>query len=166
MWDNYNMHPEAMDWFARHATRDGAVLDVGGRNINGTPRDYFSADYTTLDIRPDPGVDIVADAATWEPPRQWPVVVCAEVLEHAERWREIVATCAAALAPGGRLILTCAGPGRALHSGVDGGDTLHDGEHYGNVDPADLHAELKAAGLERIVVDQTGTDVRAVAFAP
>ena len=36
------MHPEAMEWVAKHATGDPvSVLDLGGRYINGSPRELF-----------------------------------------------------------------------------------------------------------------------------
>lgn len=157
------MHREALEWVAAHATADPvAVLDVGGRNINGSPRPLFAgADpYVVLDIRPDPGVDVVADAATWLPDRPYDVVVCCEVFEHTARWVEIVATAWAALRPGGQLILTMAGPGRPEHSGIDGG-SVRPGEHYANVRPGELAAAL--ATFASFTVDVLGHDVRAVA---
>jgi hypothetical protein len=54
------------------------------------------------------------------------------------------------------LILTCAGPGRPPHSGVDGGP-LRPGEHYANPDPADLYACLVAHFRAAVVVDQPTT---------
>jgi len=159
------MHAEAMQWIAGHASR-GPVLDVGGRDVNGTPRHLFPGEYTVLDMRPAPNVDIVADAATWRTDRRWPVVVCSEVLEHTPQWRAVVRTCGLALAPGGRLIITCAGPGRPEHSAYDGALTLQPGEYYGNVDPAELAAVLKECGMTDVTVDQAGHDVRAVATAP
>jgi SAM-dependent methyltransferase len=109
-------------------------------------------------------VDVVADAATWVPDREYDLVVCTEVFEHAERWRDICATAWRAAKPGGRLILTMAGPGRAGHSAVDGGP-LRDGEYYRNVDPFDLSDVLTKA-WEGVVVDQFRTDVRAIAVKP
>src|SRR5512139_114707 len=129
------MHSEAYEWVRLRATGDPvAVLDVGGRYINGSPRDLFpNADpYTVLDIRFGEGVDIVADAASWMPDREYDVVVCCEVFEHAEKWPAILRTIHGALKPGGLAILTMAGPGRMQHSGVDGEHRLLDGEWYGN----------------------------------
>lgn len=146
------------------------MLDVGGRNINGTVRDLFpsAALYDALDVRPGDGVNIVADAATWKPPRQYDVVVCCETFEHAEHWRSIVRTIFAACKPGGLVILTMAGPGRPAHSGVDGEMRLLPGEYYGNVDPLDLELKLKAAGFADITVDYLASpgDTRAVATRP
>lgn len=165
------MHTEAYEWVRRHATADTlSVLDVGGRNINGSVRDLFpgAAPYVAMDVLPGEGVDIVADAASWEPDRQYDLVVCTEVFEHAREWPAIVRTIRSALRPGGRVILTMAGPGRPPHSAIDGGWNLHEGEWYGNVLPAELEAVLYAAGFTAIEVDYLSHpgDTRAVALRP
>lgn len=159
------MHAEAMEWVLRHADpRPLAGLDIGGRDINGTCRRLFPrTSWTVLDVAPGDGVDIVADAATWAPDREYDLILCTEVFEHAERWPDIVRTAYAACAPDGLLILTMAGLGRAPHSGIDGGPTLHPGEWYANVDPGELRTALGACGWSDVVVDQAGADVRATA---
>jgi SAM-dependent methyltransferase len=150
------MHAEALDFIARQAAGSQwalTVLDVGGRNVNGSPRHLWpTADYTVLDQVADAGVDIVADAASWRPNRLYDVVVCAEVLEHTPAWPEVVATCVSALRSGGTLVITCAGPGRAPHSAVDG-ESVRPGEHYANVDPLDLHVALRDGGATTIHVE-------------
>lgn len=160
------MHAEAMEWISRHRTAAAiSVLDIGGRNINGSPRHLFpNADYTVLDIADDDGVDIVADAATWKPDRRYDVVVCAEVFEHTPHWVYIVATAWRALRKGGLFVATMAGPGRESHSAVDGG-VLKPGEHYANIDPAELTTALQGGLLRfgEVTVDQLGADVRCAA---
>ena len=163
------MHAEAFAWVADHCTDDPvSVLDIGGRNINGTPRILFpnANPYTVLDIAPGDGVDIVADAATWDPDRRYDVVVCCEVFEHTDVWPAILRTAYRALVRGGLLIATMAGPGREPHSAVDGGPHLYGGEHYTNVELSELHDALVAAGFRRIEVDEqvASHDVRAVAY--
>lgn len=166
------MHAEAYRWVADHAPRatTGAVLDIGGRNINGTVRSLFPAAgvYTALDIAEGPEVDVVADAATWTPDREYDVVVCCEVFEHTDSWPDICATAFKACREGGMFIATMAGPGRAAHSAVDGQFRLHPGEYYGNVEPAELREVLEVCGWTGIVVDQrpSPADVRAVATKP
>lgn len=165
------MHAEAMAWVETHGRRDArSVLDIGGRNINGSPRHLFEqADpYRVLDVLPGDGVDIVAPAESWTPDQQYEVVVACEVFEHAKHWRGIVATAFDALVPGGQFIATMAGPGRAVHSGVDGGGWLHAGEHYGNVDPDDLRTTLLDVGLVDVVVDYrpNPADTRCTAVRP
>lgn len=165
------MHTEAYTWVKEHAPDAQSVLDIGGRDVNGTVHDLFpnATVYTVLDAMPGDNVDIVADASTWTPDRQYDVVVCCEVFEHTAVWREICTTAYLGLRPGGTFIATMGGPGRAPHSAVDGGHILQPGEHYGNVDPDDLHRTLTVIGFEGITVDQQHhpmADVRAVATRP
>ncbi|HET6504613.1 MAG TPA: methyltransferase domain-containing protein [Amycolatopsis sp.] len=163
------MHAEALGWVARYATGEPVrVLDLGGRDVNGTVRDLFpKADpYVVVDMRPGDGVDIVADAGAWVPElgALYDVVVCTEVFEHAANWPAIVATAHYALAPAGQLILTMAGPGRPAHSAIDG-QRLRPGEYYGNVHPETLRAVLQLIGFRDIVVDRqrNPADTRATA---
>lgn len=165
------MHTEAYGWVQRHATSDAVtVLDIGGRNINGSVKDLFpnAVSYTAMDIRAGAGVDVVADAATWTPDREYQVVVCTEVFEHTASWPQICQTAFKACAPGGMFIATMAGPGRPAHSAVDGGWQLHPGEYYGNVDPGRLERELETCGFVDVTVDQqfSPADVRAIARKP
>jgi len=161
------MHIEAFGWVAQHATDEAtAVLDLGGRDVNGTSRDLFpnATVYTVLDIAEGANVDIVADAATWTPDQQYDVVVSTECFEHTASWPEICRTAYEACRPGGRFIATMAGPGRPEHSAFDGGP-LRAGEYYGNVDPELLREVLQACGFTDIIIDQrtSPADVRAVA---
>jgi len=165
------MHPEAHEWGARHATdKPVDVLDIGGRDVNGTGRDHFpnATTYTVLDIEAGPNVDIVADASTWDPKtRSYDYVVCYETFEHTDLWPAICQTAYRAVRPGGRFIVTTAAPGRPPHSGRDG-NALQFGEYYANVDPAALQEALEAAGFVEITVDvqPSPADVRAVAGKP
>jgi SAM-dependent methyltransferase len=131
------------------------VVDVGGRDINGGVRELIDAGtYLSVDLEAGPGVDVVADCRFWEPPWKASLVVCAEVLEHAPKPREVVDACIGYLRTGGRLIVTCAGPGRAPHSGHDGGPVTDD-EHYANIDPDELEKWL-AEDLEAVRVRYNG----------
>lgn len=162
------MHDAAYQWVQKYAYRYEVVLDIGGRNINGSVRDLFPAarEYVALDILPGDGVDIVANAATWVPDRAFDAVVCCEVFEHTHEWPEICTTAYWALKPKGVFIATMAGPGRAPHSAIDGEFRLHPGEYYGNVAPDDLRKVLTDVGFQGIEVDQAGLDVRCVAVKP
>lgn len=157
------MHAAAMRWASRWVPAEPVtVLDVGGRNINGTARDLFNAiSYLSIDLFAGRGVDIVGDFTTYEGDTV-DVVVCLEVAEHTEKWPLIIENAANHLTPGGLFIFTAAGPGRAPHSGIDG-NKLQAGEWYQNIDPSDLRCELDKhfASCE---VDVAGEDVRAVAW--
>lgn len=145
------MHQEAYDGFARMLALSGLdpqrpwqILDVGGADVNGSVRDQFPlAIFTGLDIEPAPGVQIVADAATFRCVPVYDVVIATELWEHTERWREIILTMASALDTDGPqiLIATCASTGRPGH-GARGEWGVPAGQYYGNVDPEDARAEL------------------------
>lgn len=145
------MHTEAYDGFAGKFCASGLDwhgkwrgLDVGGRNVNGSVRGLLpEATWVGLDIRPGPDVDIVADAATWEPTQLFDIVISTELFEHAREWRAIIRTMWSALDPTGPgvFISTCASIGRGAH-GASGEHAPPPDEWYGNVDPNDLHDEL------------------------
>lgn len=155
------MHEAALNYVRRFQTTAAVkVLELGSRDVNGTPRALFpNADYTGVDVIDGPCVDIVADAADWLPDDLYDIVISTEVLEHAERWRDIVRTCGLACRPGGRVVLTAAGPGRGPHSAVDGRG-LKDWEYYQNVDKPELVEAMIAAGFDDIDVEIVGTDIR------
>lgn len=139
------MHPEAFAYVACAAGRRGPfarVVDIGGRDINGSPRCLFpDADYVSVDLYDGPGVDVVADALTWAPPGLVDAVLCVEVLEHAPEAERLIKAAASWLRPGGVLIVTAACDPRAPHSAADGG-SLIPGEYYGNIDPQLLQSWL------------------------
>jgi SAM-dependent methyltransferase len=135
--------------------RYSRVCEVGSRDVNGGIRDLVDAGtYIGIDLEAGPGVDVVADCRFWEPPWKASLVLALEVLEHAPDPREVVDACIGYLRPGGRLIVTCAGPGRAAHSGHDGGP-VQEGEHYANIAPLDLERWL-AEDLEAVRVRYNG----------
>lgn len=163
------MHSEAYAWVAAHATGGPVtVLDLGGRNINGSVRPLFpnATRYTVVDILPGEGVDVVADASTWDPGHdRWDVVVCCETFEHTASWPGICRTAYKACRPGGLFIVTTAAPGRQPHSAIDGQFHLHPGEHYANVPAAELQRVLVETGWQDVVVDSqpSPADTRSVA---
>lgn len=150
------MHEQAREWVQQRADLHAAsVLDIGGRNLNGSVRSLFvdAEVYTSIDLYEGPGVDIVADAADWTPDRLYDCVVSCEVFEHAERWHDICVTAYRALRAGGTFVATMAGPDRGAHSGIDG-FALREGEYYENVEPGDLHDVLMACGFTQVLVDR------------
>lgn len=136
------------------------VLDLGGRNVNGSTRHLFSAPgrYVVVDIEEHPSVDVVADAADLDLGETFDVITCTEVFEHTARAGEIVATAHRHLVAGGWFVATMAGEGRPEH-GASGG-SLRSGEWYRNVSVADLDGWLSAAGFEWWETDRRGEDVR------
>lgn len=158
------MHPAVAEFVAANRTdRPGDVWEVGSRNINGTVRHLFGdADsWTGVDLIDGPDVDIVGDICDLGVEEVADLVVCLEVLEHAPRWGDVVAACAAALRPGGTLLITAAAPTRTPHSGYDGGVVRPD-EHYANIDLDEL-AEVLGEYLDVVSCQVKGDDVQAVA---
>lgn len=158
------MHLEAAQWVARCVDLFGldavpAVLDLGGRNVNGTTDHLFHGQVVHVDIVDGPGVDIVADAADLNLDDRFGVVVSTECLEHTERAAEIVVTAHRHLTPGGVFVATMAGPGRAPH-GQHGAALPAPDEFYRNVHSDELAAWLIAAGFGDFSVDTSGADVR------
>lgn len=144
----------------------GTVIEIGGRDINGGVTDLFTCDrYVSLDLEPGPGVDVVADAKTWRPTLPADLVICCEVLEHEPAQRDLVLAAVDYLKPGGMLLVTAGGPGRAPHSGHDGGPP-HPGEPYGNLDPDHLRAWLDLVGCTGVdvVYNARPCDVYGVAY--
>lgn len=158
------MHEAVQSWVAQFRTADDlAVLDIGGRDLNGNTRHLFpnASPYHVIDVRPGKGVDIVADAADWQGSKDfYDLVVCTETFEHAERWREIIRTAWDVLRPGGWLVFTCAGPGRPPHSGVEAVWGLIGDEWYANVSPEEIRAELEGQGWVDIEARLLGTDTQ------
>lgn len=146
------MHQAAREFVAKqvHNRKFEHVVELGGRNVNGTIRDLFdTVTYTAVDIAPGAGVDVVADAATYRPDTPPDCVVSCEVLEHTPTAREIVANACAMLSHHGRLIVTAACDPRIPHSADDGG-ALQDGEYYQNVNVHDLVDWMVAGGLTSV----------------
>lgn len=133
-------------------------LDVGGADVNGSVRDQLpQVAWIGLDIEAAPGVQIVADAATWRfsdtqgDPRfagihttGFDIVIATELFEHTSVWRDIIATMALSLRKGGpeTLVATCASTGRPPH-GARGEWGVPAGQFYGNVGPEELGEVLE-----------------------
>lgn len=157
------MHTAAHDYCADalKGRKPKNVIEVGSRDVNGGIRHLLPkrCTYLGVDISPGPGVDLVADATTWQPDNKADTVICLEVLEHAPTWRPMIANMAHWLTPAGIMILTAACEPRAPHSAVDGG-WVRTGEYYENVNPDELEDILLRVGETTVDVTPFG-DVRA-----
>jgi SAM-dependent methyltransferase len=156
------MHAAVGEWVARHAPEcAGDVVDVGGRDINGTVRAIFAdaRSYLSVDPIDGPGVDVAVPFEEWD--GEADTVVCCEVAEHCEHWELLVEHAFDVLRPGGVFIFTAAGPGRGRHSAIDE-SPIREWEWYENVEPGVLEAVMTDAGFVGVVVDVAGSDVRAV----
>lgn len=143
------MHLQARDFVAKQLagrTFD-AVVEIGGRNINGGVRDLvFCRSYVSIDLSEGPDVDVVADACDWQPPSPVELVLCCEVLEHAPDARGIVSSAVSWVSPGGLFVMTCATDPRPTHSAFDGAG-VRVGEYYRNVAHDDFVAWVQQCGV-------------------
>jgi Methyltransferase domain len=164
------MHAEAAAWVAEAAARVPRVklaVELGARDFNGSARGYFRVGrWIGVDVAPGQGVNVIADAATYWPPRPPELVLCTEVLEHAPAAGAIVANAGMMLAPGGWLVLTAACPPRAPHSGLDGRAWVFVGEHYANVEPRRLRRWLAPLEVLAFEAHRDRGDVYALARKP
>jgi SAM-dependent methyltransferase len=150
------MHDAAARWLASLPIdlTGEIVYEVGAYDHNGCARDFMHPRWMRwvgIDLLAGPGVDHVGDAEVILPTLdRCDVLVSTEVLEHSPRWRQLVAAMCNALADGGLLIITCAGPGREPHS-ADGDGPPHDGEHYANVDHIELADVAALNGVRRLI---------------
>jgi len=148
------MHESAFNYvssFAENIVSEASlvILEFGSRNVNGTVRDLFPDHaYWGIDISDGPGVDQVADAATFLLPEGFfaDIVICCETLEHTPLAFEIVSNAYKNLSPGGFFVVTCATDPRKPHSAKDGG-RLRRREYYGNILPQALKGSAILAGF-------------------
>lgn len=159
------MHSAAFEFVRKFSTHDAIdIIEIGSRDINGTVRPFFPlANYIGLDLYAGPCVDVVCDAEQYQPDSLVDLVICTEVLEHAPTWRELIRVGASWLKPDGRMIITCAGPGRSPHSHHDGG-ALREGEYYANLSPEAVKTAMISAGLGWIEAEQVGEDTQAIGW--
>lgn len=137
------MHPEAFQYvatvmFAHLTARPKQVVEFGSYDVNGSARVLFpdAEAYLGLDTREGKGVDKVIDVGRWDGKGEYDLVLCTEMLEHAERPESVIKSAHKALKAGGLLIATMAAPERTPH-GADGG-AVGD-EHYANISEDELH---------------------------
>lgn len=103
-----------------HDLAAGDVLEIGSRNINGTPRRFFTGTYIGVDMVDGPEVDIVAVSDSLPfPDESFDCVVCTEMLEHDPNPWLTLPEIARVLRPGGFVILTARGIGYPLHGFPD-----------------------------------------------
>jgi SAM-dependent methyltransferase len=143
------------------------ALDLGACNVNGSARGLVPGvpTWVGVDLREGPGVDVVADAATYVADKPFDLILTTEMLEHAKDPAAILKRCWENLKPGGLLILTAAGPGRLPHSN-DGLPELAKGEHYANITPKEL-AQWLDRWHDVVIEENPGAgDVYARAWKP
>jgi SAM-dependent methyltransferase len=98
------------------------VLEIGSLDVNGSPRNHIlplgPKKYVGIDTAPGKGVDLVLDGSTareYFGESAFDIVLCCEVLEHAENWKAVVSTAKRVLRHEGVLVFTTRSPGFQYH---------------------------------------------------
>lgn len=101
-----------IDKFIQEKKPTGKVIDIGGRDVNGSPKQLFinqGLSYDCLDLASGQNVNIVMNAEDIKAklaPESYDVVCCLETLEHVKKPWVIVDNCKYLLKKGGWLIIT------------------------------------------------------------
>ena len=99
------------------------ILEVGSYNVNGSLRDIivptmYPKEYIGIDITSGNYVDQLISASTIDQvfgAESFDVVICTEMLEHAEDWKSAINNMKAVLKCNGLLFLTTRSKGFPLH---------------------------------------------------
>jgi len=107
-----------LEWLQTQQPRiKGRVLEVGSRNINGSPRSVITADkYVGIDAIAGPDVDIVCNAHQLFRHfacESFDAVLCCEMLEHDDAPWITIQQIRGVLKSGGLLLVTT--PGNGFH---------------------------------------------------
>ncbi|MGH7721497.1 MAG: class I SAM-dependent methyltransferase [Candidatus Dormibacteria bacterium] len=113
-------------WLTAAMVRDKRVLEVGSRDVNGSPRPQLAslqpAAYVGVDLSEGPGVDLICSASELVErlgAASFDVVISTEMLEHCADWQLAVQQMSAVLRPGGWLLVTTRSPGFFRHEHPD-----------------------------------------------
>jgi len=140
-----------------------SVLDCGSLDINGSLRQYFvGGTYYGIDLHEGPGVDQVIHIHDFlDQYIKFDVIVCSEALEHDIFWQKSWAAMINALAPGGLLIMTCAGPERLEHGTYKHGPNLSPAtnDYYENRELEDFRIPTYAVAWIRYIRGQKDINI-------
>jgi SAM-dependent methyltransferase len=163
------MHKEAkeyvLDVISEFKLSSGSAIEIGSLDVNGSIRDAFTGVFIGIDRSAGKGVDVVAEASAFDGDGAFDVAISMEALEHTPRPADIVECAERALKPGGRFIITCAAPPRRPH-GCDGRRPPPKGEHYRNINRAELEMLLGGWVNVSVFYDLKRGDLYATALKP
>ena len=118
------------------------VIDLGSLDINGGPHLLMKVDYLGSDIGPGPNVDLVCPSQELSfESGSFDAAISSECFEHNSFWRESLMQMARLTKPGGLVIWSAAGIGRAVHGtatakdkGVSAPFVANSNNYYSNLD--------------------------------
>ena len=98
------------------------IIETGALDVNGSVRESIESaepyHYLATDMREGPGVDIICTAENLPSMFGYnfaDIIICLEMLEHAQHWKAAMAGMLRVLKPEGILVLTTRSPGFPLH---------------------------------------------------
>lgn len=139
------------------------VLDCGSLNVNGTNRYLLTnCSYTGIDVQKGNNVDVVSPVHEYYPWKKFDVVICTEMLEHDAYFSFSVERMYDLLKPGGLLIITAAGYGRAEHGTMEHSPALSPGTngYYCNISAEMLVDGLPLEDFTEWELSYTTCDIR------
>lgn len=161
------MHGSVLTWVRRKVREHGLAgrtVEVGSYDVNGSVRSLFPDAYVGVDMRPGPGVDVVALGSALPFVDGWArVVVSTEMLEHDPTPWLSVAEMARVLDAGGHLLLTGRGydergcfplhdyPQDLYRFSVGGVDALL---RWAGLRPLEVSADPEAPGVFALAVKE------------
>lgn len=163
------MHRSVLNFIARVKERYPAnfinknVLEVGSLDINGSVRQFFTkCNYTGLDIIQGAGVDVVSPVHKYQPGKLFDTIISTEMLEHDCHWRKSLRQMEKLLKPGGLLLITAAGHGRAEHgtTASSPGSSPATNNYYCNVTAQKLAGSLQLENFSQWDISYIRCDIR------
>lgn len=119
-----SMHPQVAEWVSlgllELKQKPELCVEVGSRILHPhdphDPRPMVgAAEHIGIDANDGRGVDVVAVAHQYNPPRHADIVLNLQALEHDPFWELSLEACMRWLRPGGVLVVTCAGANTFEH---------------------------------------------------
>jgi len=117
------MHESVMEYAASKLTAEmvtgKSVLEVGSYDVNGSVKPHIMSlmptDFTGMDIRHGPNVDIVCNITNYDSKRKYDLVVCCEAFEHIVDWRGAVSVIKQITVTNGIILITTRSNGYPRH---------------------------------------------------
>jgi SAM-dependent methyltransferase len=154
-------HPEQRGFFAavadanRSLIAGAKILEIGSYDVNGSLRGLFAnaGEYTGVDLKEGPGVDLVSFGHEISyPDGTYDVTISGECFEHDPHWQDTFVNMARMTRPGGLVAFSCASLGRPEHGTTRTYKTDSPGtqslglDYYRNLAAADFE-ELELASI-------------------
>ena len=139
------------------------VLEVGSLDINGSVRQFFTkCNYTGLDITEGPCVDVISPVHQYKPAELFDTIISTEMLEHDIHWKKSLKQMECLLKPGGLLLITAAGHGRAEHgtTACSPGSSPATNNYYCNVTAKMLTNALQLENFSQWDISYINNDIR------